>query len=438
MSDPRVLLVPGGTGIGAVALAHAAIHKIVELRAERLADPDHRAPHTIAVVRDPALVPPSSLRTAAMGLEEAFPADAFPEVVPHLGDPAFWRGVDLVLATSGSTAGRPRLVGLSVEALVASAKATHDVLGGPGKWILALPAHHVGGAMVLVRAAVAEIAPQVVDISAGFSPLDLLPALRGATQDPDLPGYLSLVPVQLRACLEGPDEVLDEMAKLRAILVGGSGLDPTMLRAARERGLAIVQTYGMTETCGGCVYDGRPLPGTSVRTVEVDRTKRLTISGPMLFTRYLDAEAPFLDEGGRRWLVTGDLGRINAGGMVEVLGRADDVIISGGLNIAPAPVRNAVNSMPGVLDSWVLGSPDARWGQVVTAIVVPRAPVAEVDPDSFGQAVRDHVGSLLGRPQAPRRVVVADSLPQLPTGKIDRRALRHFVEDEAAVREWRR
>lgn len=442
MPDVRALVVPGGTNVGAVALAHAAIHKVLEAHEAHACetDTDTSRPDTrlIALIRDPALVPPSTLRTSATSLAEAFPPDVFPEVAPHVEDPSFWEGIDLVLATSGSTAGRPRLVGLSAAAVLASARANHDSLGGPGKWILALPAHHVGGAMVLARSVVSGYGPYVVDVSEGFTPEKLLPALEGVTSDPEVPGYLSLVPVQLRACLEGPAHVIEAMTRLRAVLVGGSALDPSLLDAARARGITIVRSYGMTETCGGCVHDGKPLRGVSLRVIDMAGAGRLAISGPMLMTRYLDADAPFIHEYGRQWLLTGDLGRINAGGRVEVLGRADDVIISGGLNVAPAPVRNAINSMPTVRDSWVLASPDEKWGQVVTAVVVPEIPSNEVDPDSFGPTVRDHVGSILGRPHAPRRVIFTEELPMLPSGKVDRQAVAQLRDTATEENQWHR
>lgn len=466
MGAARILVVPGGTRVGAVAMAHAALHKLVEIHADAAAAPPSSGaspvPHTVVVLRDPAGVDRTTLRGALTTPELALP-ELSPEV---LADPHLFDGVDLVLPTSGSTSGVPRLVGLSTDALLASAHATEKVLSGPGSWILALPAHHVAGAQVLLRAAVAGTSPQVVDTSQGFDPRDLVPAVAGATRGGG-PAYLSLVPAQLRTCLAAGDEVVRALTRLTSVLVGGSGLDPALRGAAEDAGIPVVATYGMTETAGGCVYDGIPLPGTAVRTLDIAGHSRIAITGPTLMTKYLGADAPFLDEADSRWLVTGDIGIITASGQVEVLGRSDEVIVSGGLSIAPAPVRQAVLTAPGVRDAWVIGLPDPKWDTALTAVVVPdpdlgidttlpTSPAASptLSPDEgvgatstasspamtrLGQQVRDHVGGLLGRRQAPRVVVAVPELPLLPSGKVDRRLLRAQVEERIGTRaEWRR
>lgn len=426
--ETRVLVVPGGTAPGAVAMAHAALHKLVELHEERLRDPDHPAPHTVVVLRAPEDVAPSTLRGASTAAADAFPEDSHPEVHRRLlEDPQLLDDIDLVIPTSGSTSGSPRLVGLSIETLLASAEATHEALEGPGRWILALPAHHIAGAMVLLRAAAHEIPPAIVDTTSGFSPRDLLPAITSATRD-DLPSYLSLVPMQLRACLDSDDEVREALTRLTAVLVGGAGTEPELLEAARAAGIRVHTTYGMTETAGGCVYDGVPLPGVTVRAVDIDGQSRLAITGPTLMTRHLDGPSPFLEEAGVKWLLTGDLGQINAAGEVEFLGRADEVITSGGLSIAPDPVRRATASAPGVVEACILGVPDERWGEIVTAAVTadPR-PVGAEEVEAFARALRDHVGSIVGRVMAPRLVVILDDMPRRSSGKTDRHAVAELV-----------
>ena len=333
MTAPRILVVPGGTAISAVALANASIHKLVELYEERQADPHHPAPHTVVFLRDPALVPPATLRGSAATPEQAFPKEDYPGLANQIkNDPHFFDGVDLVISTSGSSAGKPRLVGLSMDALMASLKATELALSGPGRWILALPTHHIAGAMILLRAAVAETNPQVVDTTNGFDPRDLLPAIRGVTQD-EMPGYLSLVPTQLVQCLDAGEEVVGAMRSLSAVLVGGAAISQHLLERALNAGLKVRITYGMTETSGGCVYDGEPMPGMTVRAVDWDGRTRLAFNGPTLMTRYLDAESPFFEEErarGRRdhvgWpvdragssasrgpLLRGDFGRVDHG-----------------------------------------------------------------------------------------------------------------------------
>lgn len=438
MAAPRLLVVPGGTAIGAVALANASIHKLVELYEERQADPNHPAPHTVVILRAPEDVPPATLRGSAVPPEEAFPQDRYPGLAEAINaDPHFFDGIDLVIPTSGSSAGTPRLVGLSIEALMASAKTTELALEGPGRWILAMPAHHIAGAMILLRAAVAETNPQIVDTSEGFDPRALLPAIQGATQD-DMPGYLSLVPTQLAQCLDAGEEVVGPMRSLAAILVGGAATNQHLLARATEAGLKVRLTYGMTETAGGCVYDGKPLPGTSVRAVDWDGRTRLAINGPTLMTRYLDAESPFFDEGGHRWLLTGDLGIIRASGTVEVRGRADDVIVSGGLSIAPGPVRRTVRSFEGVSDAWIMATPDEKWGHVVTALVVPeQVPSDSLEMAELGSAIREHAAAHIGRAQAPRRVVAVEALPYLGFDKIDRAAAAQAAAEASGTeREW--
>lgn len=440
MSHTRILVVPGGMQIGAVALANAAIHKIIELHEERLADPEHPAPHTLVALRDPREVPPSSLQQSATTPAQAFPAEHFPALAQKIEDPSLFTGVDLIVSTSGSTSGAPHLVGLSVEALLASANATHLALQGPGRWILALPTHHIAGAMVLVRAAVAGTDPLIVDSPDTFRPSALLPAIAGATENPEVPGYLSLVPTQLAACLEAGEEVLTAMRSLAAILIGGAATQKALLERAKQAGLKIVTTYGMTETCGGCVYDGTPLPGVQVRAVDRDGANRLAISGPVLMNRYLDADSPFFDEGGYTWLLTGDLGVITGGGVVRVEGRADDVILTGGLSVAPGQVLNALLDIPGIADSWVTATPDEKWGQIVTALVVPQEmPHSPEQMQALGRMVRDQVGSRIGRAYAPRRVVAVEALPCLNGVKIDRIAAHTIAEDECRPeRDWRR
>jgi len=437
---PRILTVPGGTSPGAAAMAFASLHTLVELYEERghaggtREDQAPSARHTVVVLRDPASVAHRTLREAQQSASSSFPE--LPDDVannPHLLD-----GIDLVVPTSGSSAGTPRLVGLSTDAMLASATAAHEALDGPGNWILALPAHHIAGAQVLFRAAVSGTSPFIADMTRRFDPAALLPAIAGATADPGVPGYLSLVPVQLRACLEAGGEVVPALGRLSAVLVGGSSVERALIDSARERGIHVVTTYGMTETAGGCVYDSRPLPGVTVRSLDVDGQPRLAIAGDVLLTRYLDGPGPFIDEGGVRWLLTGDLGRITPAGNIEVLGRADDVIVSGGLSIAPAPVRQAVLATPDVSDAWILGLPDPKWGSVVAAAVVPSdgsdvptAPSGGTSSSALGTlsaAIRDHVGRELGRAQAPRVVVAVDDLPQLDSGKTDPRAVQAMVE----------
>ena len=322
-----------------------------------------------------------------------------------------------VVATSGSS-GPPKGVLLPASALLASASATHDRLGGPGRWLLALPAHHVAGIQVLVRSLVTGTEPGVMDLSRGFTPAAFAVAarrLRGHRR------YTAVVPTQLVRLLDGGSDGGDglrELARFDGVLVGGAGTPASVLEQARAAGVRVVTTYGASETCGGCVYDGIPLDGVLVR-VEADR--RVLLGGPTLARGYRggDPDGAFTrDRAGVRWWRTADAGRWS-GGRLHVLGRLDDAVLSGGVTVVPATVEAALLQLPEVAEALVAGVPDPQWGQRVVAAVVP-APGAAA-PDLA--AVRAHVGAVVGPHAAPRQLLVLDALPLIGVGKPDRAAV---------------
>jgi len=318
-------------------------------------------------------------------------------------------GTALVLRTSGST-GEPRAVALGARALRASAEATARRLGGHGSWLLALPLEHVAGAQVAVRSVLAGTVPVVVEPP--FRP-DRFVA--GVARMGDGRRLTSLVPTQLTRLL-GDDAAVDALRTFDAVLVGGAATPAPLLLALRDAGVRLVTTYGMTETCGGCVYDGVPLDGVEVR---VDDDGRVLVAGDVLATGHvgrpdLDDEA-FEHLDGTRWLRTRDRARWEDGRLV-VLGRLDDVLLTGGENVAPAAVEEVLATVPGVQESCVVGVPDDEWGQAVVALVVPAA----VPPDV--EAARDAVRERLGRAAVPRRVHLVDALPARGPGKVDRAA----------------
>jgi O-succinylbenzoic acid--CoA ligase len=384
---------------------------------------------------------------------------------PRLSDVDAPPGTALVLRTSGST-GNPREVALSAAALRASADATHERLGGPGSWLLALPPTHVAGVQVITRSLMAggALHPDTLDrfTAAGFAAVaDHMPRGRRA--------YVSLVPTQLHrlviAADDGEGAGLDALARFDAVLVGGAAAPAPLLARARAAGVRVVTTYGMSETSGGCVYDGVPLAGVRVRLAEADvepgsGTGVVELSGPMLAEGYVgdpDATAGAFrtDPDGTRWFRTSDLGRLDDG-RLTILGRADDVILTGGVNVAPAAVEDAIAEhlaglgTPG--EACVVGVPDAEWGQAVVAVVAtgtagrtsaaqgqPAGPVPVLGLADGGAellaGLRSAVGQRLGAPAAPRRVYVTDALPTRGPGKTDRRAVRDAVvraEREAA------
>jgi O-succinylbenzoic acid--CoA ligase len=313
----------------------------------------------------------------------------------------------LAVPTSGST-GEPKTVLLSAAALTASAELTHARLGGPGTWLLALPTTHIAGVQVLVRSLVAGAEPGVMDLATGFRASGFATAADAVLTAPGR-HYTALVPTQLArlVAIDGPG--LAAIREFDAVLIGGAATPPSLLERARRLGVRVVTTYGMSETSGGCVYDGLPLDGVHVRLVD----GRVEISGPVLALGY---------QGGERfgeWFRTGDLGQVRPDGTLEVLGRADDVIISGGENIAPARVERALTAHAGVREACVVGLADPEWGQVVAAAVVPDDPASPPDADELCAAV----GEAIGRFAMPKRLIFVLELPQRGPGKVDRRAV---------------
>lgn len=355
----------------------------------------------------PALVPVTGGAGLPPGLADRVPAD-----------------VALVVPTSGST-GLPRHALLDGSALLASAAATHRRLGGPGSWLLALPLGHVAGLQVLVRSAVAGTVPVPADPRDVRSIADAAAALVGRRApgpgavgaDPAaVPLYASIVPTQLHRLLAESDAdpggaTLAALAAFDALLVGGAAAGPALVDRARHRGLRVVTTYGMTETCGGCVYDGVPLDGVAVAV----RGGVVELAGPVLARGYArGGDDAFVTRADGRWFVTADLGTWD-GHRLTVHGRRDDVLVVGGQNVAPAAVEHALAGLVG--EVCVVGLPDDRWGQVPVAVVVP----GPAGPPTLAE-VRDVISRTLGSAAAPRRLVVVDALPLRGPGKVDRAA----------------
>jgi O-succinylbenzoic acid--CoA ligase len=310
-----------------------------------------------------------ALRVAVEGTGPAvFPGTPYAGLRPEEGVPD---DVCLVVPTSGST-GEPKGVELTASCLAASADATATRLGGSGRWWLTLPVTHIAGLQVVLRS--------------GYDP----------SPDPEGCRFTSLVPTQLSRMLDDP-----RLPRLDAVLLGGAAAPPALLEAARDRGINVVTTYGMSESSGGCVYDGQPLDG-----VTVDVSERIVLSGPVVARGYRFGE-PFA---GR--FETSDVGSWD-GDRLIVLGRADDLINTGGEKVAPLAVEHALSGHPAVVEVAVVGQPDPEWGSRVVAFAVLRAPLSLDD-------ARDWVASRVSRVAAPRELRVVDALPLLPGGKVDR------------------
>lgn len=323
--------------------------------------------------------------------------------------------VTLVIATSGTT-GTPKGAMHSVASLTSSIDATHDHLGGPGGWLLALPPHHIAGLQVLLRGLRAGIDPTAIDVAAGFDPDLLVRALNSMSSERR---YTSLVPTQLIKVLENPSATA-ALADVDAVLVGGAATPAPLRERAIAAGIPIVGTYGMSETCGGCVYDGIPLRGVRVR-VDGDGPGRVSLGGPMVSSGYrgLPDHPAFAEPG---WFRTDDLGTVGDDGDLAVVGRADEAISSGGLTIVPQVVEAVILADPAVSECAVLGLPDDRLGEKVVAAVVA-APGSRPTAES----IRAVVGRQLDRTAIPREIFVVDDLPRRGPGKVDREALRTLL-----------
>jgi O-succinylbenzoic acid--CoA ligase len=300
----------------------------------------------------------------------------------------------VLIATSGST-GHPKIAELSAGALTLSATATLGRIGAaPGdRWLCCLPTNHVAGIQVLVRSVVAGSTPVIhQDFSAGA-------AVRSGAQ------HISVVPTLLRRMLDR------DLSVFSSILLGGAAAPPELLAAARAAGGRILTTYGMSETCGGCVYDGLPLDGVSAK---VGDDGRIRLAGTVLFDGYrLRPELTSAALEGD-WFVTGDLGVIEDG-VLRVRGRADDVINTGGEKVVAGEIEDVLLTHPAVEDVVVVGRPDPEWGERVTAVVVGSVTLAEL---------RDHARAALPAHAAPRAVELVPEIPMLASGKPDRVRLR--------------
>jgi O-succinylbenzoic acid--CoA ligase len=325
--------------------------------------------------------------------------------IPPGFSPGVSPGTAVIITTSGST-GEPKGVELSAAALSHSARASLARVGArPGeRWLLSLPASHVAGVQVLVRSLLSG------------TDLRLAPAATADALAASGCAHISLVPTQLVRLLDEPGGAA-ALAGFSSVLVGGAAAGATVLDRARAAGINAVTTYGMSETCGGCVYDGVPLDGVRVRA---DDEGRLRISGPVLMNRYHgrpDLTRAALDGGE---FVTSDLGSVTGDGRVVIRGRADDVINTGGHKVIPGEVAAALSSCPGVREVVVVGRPDPEWGERVTAVVVPADPT---DPPGL-ELLRIHVRETLPRYASPSEVELTEAIPVLPSGKPDLAALK--------------
>lgn len=316
-----------------------------------------------------------------------------------------------VVRTSGST-GTPKQTLLTGHALAASAEATAQRIGGHGQWLLAVGTQYVAGLAVVSRSVHAGTTPVVLE--PGFAPAAFI---AGTKQLDHHFTAVSLVPTQLLRLLDH-DGAIAALQSYSAILVGGAAIPERINQAAQRHGLNLYRTYGMSETCGGCVYDGTPLPGVRVDTINHNGVDRLRITGPMVAAGYFDdpelTAAHFADGA----YLTDDYGRISDG-VVTVDGRLDDVINTGGVKVSAAKIQQVLQHWEP--EAFVTGIPDEQWGQRVCAVVTGHTP-----DDVLANAVR----TALGAPAVPKTWLRVDGLPMLANGKPDRVTLTNWLLKE--------
>lgn len=315
--------------------------------------------------------------------------------------------VAAVVATSGST-GTPKGAELTPVNLVASADATHQFLGGPGQWLLAMPAHHIAGLQVLVRSMVAGVEPAFVDLTSGFHVEEFAARAEDLAATGDRV-YTALTPMQLDKTMR----MLAGIEALRlfdAVLVGGGMIAPGLLTSAEKLRINAVTTYGSSETAGGCVYNGTPLAGAKVRVVGEDG--RIYLGGPTIARGYrnLPDHEAFEEPG---WYATSDAGELT-GGILRVTGRLDNIIETGGLKLQPEILESFMQAIDGVDGACVVGVPDQRYGNRICAAYTGTAQIGDL-MEAFDD---------LPRWQVPKDLRHLSELPLTGPGKIDRVAVR--------------
>ena len=466
--DPRKSRVDSGE---AGAMTGAFPGSLTPLPAPRQ---DALHPHAVILSADEPANPQEILRAFERSLTRDLPNSARNGQDP-LGQTEDPESIALVVGTSGST-GAPKQTALSVRALRASARATERFFADypsagsakpqratsevPAQWLLALPAHYVAGAQVLARSVLAGTTPVVaasITDGVSFTPEVFLNA---AERLSCARRFVSLVPTQVHKLLEAAEaspalgsEIYDALGQFTGILLGGAPASASLLAAARELGLNVVTTYGSAETAGGCVYSGVALPGVRLRVVPEDAgladspvvagaeaAGRIWLGGEHLASGYLGDSARtashfFVDAHGCRWYRTDDYGSLvppapntpEDGGApaLSVLGRSDDVIITGGVKVSSHAVAAVLESHPAVREAAVAGVPDARWGAAVIAAVTLRNLPGHYGADAAETArqLQQLCGARLGAAGVPKVVRIVPDFPATSTGKPDRLAI---------------
>jgi O-succinylbenzoic acid--CoA ligase len=336
----------------------------------------------------------------------------------------------VVVPTSGST-GDPKGVLLTETGMRAASAGVEHLLDGPGDWIVAMPVHGAGGMMMLARSKFAGTRVHLDPSVGGAQTFD--PAIFAATvtHAREVAGsqrlYCSLVPTQLQRVVDSGASGLSTLRALDAILVGAAAAPVQLLKSLRDGGIQVHESYGMSETCGGCAFDGVPLPGVRITTDAPDGRDlgRLVVVAPQVAAGYRLRALPELLDGR---LLTADVGTVGPDGHVSLVGRIDDIVTVGGANVSLPAVAAIVRTVPGIQDACVVDVPDATWGSRLVAYVITNQHAT----DGLTERATDAVREQLGRAAVPRayvvdrteRTLLSDGIPLLPTGKPDRARLR--------------
>jgi O-succinylbenzoic acid--CoA ligase len=337
--------------------------------------------------------------------------------------------IAIVSATSGST-GTPRGVLLSQQALSASATAFGNRFGTNNRWVVSMPVHRIAGIMVLVRSWYHN-SPFEIDPSVGgarqFEVAAFAATTMRAVRESNKDGralMVSLVPTQIARLIESGSVGIEALQSYDLVLSGAAATPQPMLNKMRELGIKVSISYGMTETCGGCVFDGRPLDGVNISLGTKDDVEpgRVTISGAVAASGYRlrpDLDAVSFISG---QVQTHDVGKLDSSGLLHILGRLDDVVTVGGVNVALSAVESLIRHHPAIEDVAVIDLQDELWGSIPIAYVVTRNHVS--NPSSLISEIQGTIRDQISRAAVPRTVQLVTSLPMLDSGKIDRISLR--------------
>ena len=362
------------------------------------ANSSNRSRSVISV--DPALAIGDVMNLVAKALAHQGPALNFTdELIENVdGD------ICLIVGTTGST-GTRKSVTLSSTAVLASARASLDYLQArPGQtWALLLPLHHIAGINVLIRA-----------LDLGTTPVDLRDVTEYANTD-----FSAVVPTQIFQALNGDDKLLAHLQSSKKVLVGGAQLQEDLLHRALDAGISVVRTYGMSETSGGCIYEGSPLEGVAVR---VSNSGLIEISGPVLASGYLGNEELWSQQYRDGWFTTSDHGAIE-GGILKVLGRSDDLYNTGGEKVSLTHVDEILHTAFPHLQWCAVAVDDAQWGQrLVVAVSGAAHPTIN--------EVSAVLSSALGDSAKAKQLLVFDEMPMIGIGKIDRILICERAQEE--------